>query len=265
MDGPISGIRNRDLEIDKIIYQFNSYFVDGTIFQSNWSRQENYKLGLKKNKFETTITNAPDNKIFNIKGKIRFSPKRKTKLIATSWSNNWRKGFKIYKYLDENLDFNKYEMTFIGNSPISFENIKWIKPLPGEKIAKKLKQHDIFITASQKDPCSNSLIEALHCGLPAIALNDGGHPEIIKKGGELFNGKSDIIQKIDRIAKNYSSYQKFISLLLIQEVTQKYLHFTRTIFRQKQSGQYISKKASFINYQLIKIMTTYWQIKNKFV
>jgi len=91
------------------------------------------------------------------------APQTKVKLIASSWSNNWRKGFDIYRFLDENLDFSKYEMTFVGNSPVKFKNIKQIPPVESRDLAELLRTHHIYITASQNDPCSNSLIEALSC------------------------------------------------------------------------------------------------------
>ena len=50
---------------------------------------------------------------------------------------------------------------------------------------------------SQDDPCSNSLIEALHCGLPAIVLNSGGHPEIIGNAGVKFKNRKEIIEAIE--------------------------------------------------------------------
>lgn len=262
VDGPISSVRDKDYLIDKIIYYFNCHFIDGTIFQSNWSRQENYKLGMKKNKFETTIINAPDNKIFNRKGRIKFSPKRKIKLIATSWSDNWRKGFRIYRYLDRNLDSNKYEMTFIGNSPINFKKIRWIKPLSSRGIAEQLKKHDIFITASQKDPCSNSLIEALHCGLPAIVLNDGGHPEIIGQGGLVFSGKSDVVEKINHLAKNYSLYQAKIDLPSIDVVAKNYYCFCQKVFKTTQKiGQ---KRVAHMRYLQLQLMVKTMKLNKKF-
>lgn len=63
-------------------------FRDGTIFQSNWSKDKNLEMGIK----ETTISNAPNPEIFNLCDKIEFSADRKIKLIATSWSANWKKG-----------------------------------------------------------------------------------------------------------------------------------------------------------------------------
>jgi glycosyltransferase involved in cell wall biosynthesis len=259
LDGPVFLIRDKDLNIDKEIYLLNQFLADATIFQSEWSRQENYKLGMKPNRFETVIINAPDPLIFNKKRKSPFSNKRKIKLIATSWSSNWNKGFETYKWLDENLDFSKYEMTFIGNTPINFKNIKHIPPLNSINLAKELKKNDIYITASKKDPCSNSLIEAMHCGLPAIGLRDGGHPEIIKQGGELFNFPEEIPAKITKISKNYQKYQKKIDLPSMKEVGDKYFQFMQEIYEKYKDKEYKPKKISRI--KTIKIRWTLLKIK----
>jgi len=266
LDGPISLVRGKDEKIDNIITLFNNLFVDGIIFQSNWCREKNKKLFGISSRYETVIHNAPDNEIFNKEGKKEFNPERKIKLIATSWSSNWRKGFEIYKFLDENLDFSKYEMTFVGNSSIEFKNIKWIKSVPSEKLARILKEHDIYITASQNDPCSNALIEALSCGLPAVALNDGGHPELVQKGGELFRGREDVIEKIEKVAKNYQYYQSQIPKFSIRKVAQEYYDFAKKIYQDVQDGKYFPKKVDFstrTNFYKMKLMVLKWKIKNK--
>jgi len=246
LDGPISLYRGKDEEIDQIIKLFNELFVDGIVFQSNWSMVQNKQLFGISAKYETAIYNAPDEDVFNRVRRKEFNPKEKIKLIATSWSANWRKGFDIYKFLDDNLDFSQYEMTFVGNSPIEFKNIKWIKPLPSKELAEIFKQHDIYITASQNDPCSNALIEALSCGLPAVALNDGGHPELVKEGGELFEGKKDVIEKIEKVAKNYYHYQSKIPEFSMKIVASDYYDFAKKIFEDAQSKTYIPKRVNFL-------------------
>lgn len=94
--------------LDKTIFQFNNLVTDGTIFQSNWSREKCYGKGMKNKGYEVVILNAPDKAIFNNIGRKEFNPENKIKLIATSWPANWRKGLEIYEYLDENLDFSNY-------------------------------------------------------------------------------------------------------------------------------------------------------------
>ena len=121
-------------------------------------------------------------------------------------------------------------MTFCGNSPYKFKNIRMVAPLPSNKLAEQLKQHDIYITASKNDPCSNSLIEALHCGLPAIALNDGGHPEIIGSGGLIFNKDTEIINYLNDIKNNYTSFQQKIILPTMEQVGMQYFMFMKNVY-----------------------------------
>lgn len=263
VDGPIRLYNSMNDKRDSITNIANKYIADGTIFQSNWSKERNYEMGLKKNNFETTILNAPDPEIFNRDGKVAFSMNRKIKLIATSWSANMKKGFEVYKWIDENLDFNKYEMTFVGNSPVKFKNIIQKKPMNSKQLAKELKNNDIFITASQKDPCSNSLIEALHCGLPAVGLNDGGHTEIICNSGEVFNQKEEIPELIERIVNNYETYQKNINLPTIDEVGELYFNFLKSIYDKKKSNGYNPKNPTSFDYLKIRSYVVLWNFEEK--
>ena len=88
IDGPIRLYNKKSDQRDFVTNIANHLIAEATIFQSGWSRNENHRLGLKKNKFETVIANAPDPMIFNRQGKEAFSEDRKTKLIAASWSSN---------------------------------------------------------------------------------------------------------------------------------------------------------------------------------
>ncbi|PJA45308.1 hypothetical protein CO174_03945 [Candidatus Uhrbacteria bacterium CG_4_9_14_3_um_filter_50_9] len=227
LNGPISYIRNQDKTIDRIIKWFNSLLADGIIFQSNWCKERNNTLFGITSKNETVIHNAPDDSVF-------FSESEKqlhtpVRLIATSWSNNRRKGFDVYQYLDEHLDFSRYQMTFVGNSPISFNNIHVIEAVSSEKLAAILKDHDIFITASQTDPCSNALIEALNSGLPAVTLNDGGHPELVQHGGELFTSTHDVIAAIDRVRDAYQMYRSTLPTFSIKDTADAYKIFAEQL------------------------------------
>lgn len=265
VDGPIFKIRNKDILIDKIIYLSNNFFSDGTIFQSYWSREMNHKLGMKVNKNEVVVLNAPDPQIFNKDSKLSFKSNKKISLVATSWSDNWRKGFGIYKFLDDNLDFSKFEMTFIGNTPVEFSNILHIKPLNSRDLAVFLKKSDIFLTASQSDTCSNSLIEALHCGLPAVVLNDGGHPEIIKGAGEVFNNADDIINKIEKVSENYCIYQEKINVPNINDVGDSYFEFIKNVFDKYQLGDYRVKKLKLFKFIYIYVIIFFVNLKKKII
>jgi glycosyltransferase involved in cell wall biosynthesis len=263
IDGPIRLYNTMTDRRDSVVNSANKLIADGTIFQSNWSKDRNLEMGIEKNEFEVTILNAPNLNLFNHDNKINFNKDRKIKLIATSWSSNIKKGFEIYQWLDENLDFNKYEMTFVGNSPIKFNNIIYKKPMNSEELANELKQNDIFITASQKDPCSNSLIEALHCGLPAIGLNDGGHAEIISSGGEVFDNKEDILILLDKIIDKYTLYQQKINLADIDTVGKYYYEFLEKIYTKQKNKSYGSKKFNLLDHISLEITLFIWKFTEK--
>lgn len=244
VDGPVSIYQNTDKIVDKLIYKTNYLIADGTIFQSEWSKQKNYELGMKKNHYETLIMNAPDPDLFNRKEGDKDTGRKKIRLIAVSWSKNLNKGFDIYKFLDENLDFKRFDMTFVGNSPVPFKNIRHIKPLKLNELSSLIKEHDIFIFASKIESCSNSLLEALHCGLPAVAYNGSSNPEIVKGGGELFNSEKDILEKIDRVAFNIKDYKERIEVAPFGSIAERYCNFMERILSDKNNGAYVPKRIS---------------------
>jgi glycosyltransferase involved in cell wall biosynthesis len=263
LDGPIFLYRGCDFEIDKIFYKLNSATADGMIFQSNWSKQKNILQGMTRNLFELTVFNAPNSSVFNAGGRKPFQDKKRVCLVATSWSNNPNKGFSVYKWLDKNLDFTRYKMIFIGNTPVKFKNILHIPPLDSQKLAVELKNSDIFITASQKDPCSNSLIEALHCGIPSIALNDGGHSELLGRGGEVFDHAVEIPAILEKIVFNYSTYKSNIQVPSIDQVGATYLKFIEGVFFKFKQGLYVPKIFHWTDFLKIKKLFYFWLIKKK--
>lgn len=263
IDGPIRLYNTLSDKRDGVTNIANRILADGTIFQSKWSRVKNYQMGLKPTPFASTIPNAPDPDLFNHQGKIPFSRSRKIRLVATSWSSNWSKGFAVYKWMDENIDLLRYEMSFIGTSPVKFHNIRHVQPMPSKELAEMLKMSDIFITASQNDPCSNSLIEAMHCGLPAIALNDGGHPEIVRKGGELFDESEEMPDLLEKIVNNYYKYQNAIDLPTMDEIGQQYLDFMQMICEKAQKGEYSPKQPGFWSRVEVRWILFLWKLSSK--
>jgi len=247
---------------DQLIIKLTNQLSDGVIFQSRWAMSEAMKLGFNKRIPHKVIYNAVDENVFNKRDKKKFES-NKIKLLTTNWSKSPTKGFGIYQYLDRNLDFNRYEYNFIGRSPVGFKNIKIKESLPSRNLAEEIKKSDIFVIASEKDACSNSLIEALSCGLPAVALDDGGHPEIVQKGGELFKDREDIIKKIKKVAQNYHFYQSQIPEFSIKKTAQAYFQFAESSFINRKVSP--KKHLKKINLFRIKLAILIWRILNKFI
>jgi len=222
VDGPIDVYRGRDEGVDKRIHSISQKIADRTIFQSRYSLEKHLELSMEF-RDPVVILNAADPEIFHPRGHVAFSHDRKVRLIAASWSNNINKGAPVYQWLDEHLDWERFEFTFVGRSPITFKNIKMVPPVDSYKLADLLREQDIYITASRNDPCSNSLIEALSCGLPAIYFQSGGHPEIVNQAGAGFEAAEQIPELLDQVVNGYESFQSQISLPSIKDVSEQYL------------------------------------------
>lgn len=263
IDGPIRLYNNWNDKRDYVVQNANKFIADGTIFQSEWSRRENYRLGLRPSPYEIVIPNAPDPTIFNTTNTNTFIKSRKTRLIAVSWSTNLKKGFETYRWLDEHLDFSKYKMTFVGNSPISFRNIQNIPPLKAIDLAKTLKAHDILIFASEFEACSNTLLEALHCGLPVIARDATSNPEVLRGGGELFSTPEQIPNIIELIIKDYESYQKNNSVYSMDKVAQRYGEFIKKIYSDTTAGNYKPKQFTLRSRVKIESALFRWKLNEK--
>lgn len=228
IDGPISLYRGRDRHVDQLIYSLGAAIADGIVFQSRYSESANLALGMPKPKISTVILNAT-----NADFQPAATPEDSTgrvRLIASSWSANWNKGFDIYRYLDEHLDFSRYEMTFVGNTPVAFSNIRHVEPQDSVGLAAFMRSHDLYITASRNDPCSNSLAEALASGLPAVVLDSGGHPELLGEGGTIFGGPEDVLAAIDRAAADIAALRKKLPARNIAQIAQTYRSFLAEVY-----------------------------------
>ena len=126
-----------------------------------------------------------------------------------------------------------------------------------------MREHDIYITASKNDPCSNSLIEALHCGLPAVARNDGGHPEIIGEAGAFFQDETDVIEAIEKVAASYDAYQQHISLPTIDEVGTRYCDFAKSVYADYSSGSYQPKRINSFGKLRLKMKLLQWRSSDR--
>ena len=222
VDGPIDVYRGRNEGVDRGICAVNKKFADKTIFQSHYSLEKHLELGMTF-KNPIVLMNAADPGIFHLQGRLAFSRDRKIRLIASSWSDNLNKGAAIYQWLDEHLDWGLYEMTFVGRSPITFKNIEMLPAVDTQGMAELFRGHDIYITASRHDPCSNSLIEALSCGLPAVYLRSGGHPEIVGSAGLGFESAEEIPGVLKQVSDAYESFQSHISVSSIEKISEEYL------------------------------------------
>ncbi len=222
IDGPIMVYRGFDDGADQIVWDCNRKFATHSILQSRFSLEKHIELGVDLID-PHLIMNASDPEIFyEPKSRAPFD-ERRIKIIATSWSNNPNKGLDVIQWLDQHLDFKKYEFCFAGRIQGEFENIRLLGELDSMTLADELRSSDVYLTASRFDPCSNSLIEALTCGIPAIYLNSGGHPEIVGGAGLGFEKPEEIPELLEVLVTNYHLYQSAIVVGSIASTAEEYL------------------------------------------
>jgi len=223
IDGPTTLYRGHGSAEDDKIFALNREFASATVFQSAYCFRKSYELGYRA-VAPVIIHNSVNSRIFNPEGREEFSEKRKIRLVSSSWSDNPRKGGPFLKWLDTKIDWDRYEYTFIGRVGEQFENIRHIPPKNSDELARLLRQHDIFVSVSQHEPCSNALLEALACGLPALYRNDGGNAELVSFAGLPFGGEEDVLARLDELVGNYSSFQRLIRVESIDDVALKYVN-----------------------------------------
>jgi glycosyltransferase involved in cell wall biosynthesis len=220
VDGPIGVYRGRDDGTDRRIWAANHELADATIFQSRYSLDKHDELGLRFTAPQI-IPNAADPSIF-FPASAR-SKREKLRVIASAWSDNPRKGGPAYHWLDSQLDRGRYEFTFVGRIDVPLRHSRVIEAQPSQALADLLRDHDVYLTASEDDPCSNALIEALSCGLPAVYRRSGGHPELVKSAGLGFDRQDEIPELLDTIRDDYDGFRARIQVPKIADVAAEYL------------------------------------------
>jgi glycosyltransferase involved in cell wall biosynthesis len=222
VDGPIGVYRGFDDGTDERIARINAELASATILQSRYSLEKHRELGIELRE-PVVIPNAVDPAIFHPPASREPVGGRRIRLIATSWSDNPRKGRDTLAWLDRHLDHSRYELTFAGRAPGSFDHVRIVGPLDSYALAELLRTQDVFLAPSYDDPCSNALLEALACGLPAAFRASGGHPELVGEGGLPFRDDEELSEIVDRLVGELDERRAAISLHPVSWVADRYL------------------------------------------
>lgn len=137
------------------------------------------------------------------------------KILTHHWSNNKKKGFEYYSYLDSILEQydGQIEFTYIGNVPNNFQlkNSKCIEPIGVDMLVDILPKHDFYLSASVDETGGNHVLEAIGAGLPVIYhKNGGGIVDYSQDYGVEYESKEDMMSKIVHMIENYSKYKKCV-------------------------------------------------------
>lgn len=165
---------------------------------SSWLAREAELSGLLKGHIVKVINNGIDTNIFCPRNKIEakrslgIDPKRKVILfIASHADTDLNKGWDLLqlalRIVDEKLS-QKVNLVVVGNeNPINikYRNIEIIAKgvLKNENdIINCYNSADVTVVPSRSESLSNTVLESLTCGTPAVAFNIGGIPDMINDG-----------------------------------------------------------------------------------
>ena len=222
VDGPIGVYRGFEDGTDARIAELNRELANATVFQSRYSLERHAELGYRLAD-PVVIPNAVDPSIFHPPEGREPLDGRRVRVVATSWSDNPRKGSETLAWLDRHVDAGRYEATFAGRTSQRFERIRAVGAIDSHALAELLRDHDVYLAASLDDPCSNALLEALACGLPAVFLESGGHPELVGEAGLPFREDEELPSVLDRLVVEIEERRAAISVPAIADVADRYL------------------------------------------
>lgn len=165
--------------------------ADYQIFQSGFCLKESLKNKVRVGDCESEI-------IYNPVDLSRFHPINdvEVKHIEFFYGDNERfKKFEFYKIL--------YKMesdNFMNNVCERFN-------VPNEKMPSVYRNHHIFVDRKQNDPCPNSVLEAMACGLPVVYHNSGGTKELVGDAGIGFSDINGFTMAIGIIRLDYKTFR----------------------------------------------------------
>jgi glycosyltransferase involved in cell wall biosynthesis len=221
VDGPVALTRGFDNGDDDKVARLNAELADATIIQSHYSLEASRKRGLTL-KDPVVIPNAVDPRIFHAPVR-RSAPGRRLRLIATSWSDNPNKGAGSLAHLARELDPARFELTFVGRSPIALPGAQVIPPLASRPLADVLREHDVYICPALHESCSNGLLEAMACGLPAVYADSGANGELVGTAGVSFREDDELPNAVAAAADQLDDLRTRISVPRLDEVADRYL------------------------------------------
>jgi len=253
--------RNNDCSSTIFARKINLYkdFNPSIITCSKWLAGEAEKSILLGDKDIRSIPNPIDIKLFKPtdkrKARERFgiSPQKIQILFATMTLKEERKGFEYFKYSlielakRDKTYKDKIELVVMGAADKSSNDkfpfsVKYIGRLDDDKsIVDCYNSADIFAAPSLQDNLPNTVMESLSCGIPVVAFNIGGMPEMVahkmngylaqeKSVEDFANGLEFLVKEKDNLNEFSKSAREVVLNSFTEEiVTKKYIELYKSL------------------------------------
>ncbi|MBF0454840.1 MAG: hypothetical protein HQL72_08525 [Magnetococcales bacterium] len=214
--------------------------ADHTVFISRWVKEGYQQSGYDRPETESTvILNGGDESLWQKKAPA--PPPTPLSLVTHHWSNDPKKGFDIYRQLDEMLVHptwrDRISFTYIGRLPegFQFQSARTIPPLSGEELAQELCRHDIYLTAARNEAAGMHHIEGALSGLPLLYIVSGAMPEYCHGFGLPFQPET-FTQALEQMVAEYPHWAAQMDHYPFthDRMCQNYLTLFNTLIAQRQ-------------------------------
>jgi glycosyltransferase involved in cell wall biosynthesis len=199
--------------VDRLLADANRV-ADETVFVSRWLRDYHAERWFDRRRPHTVIANAADPRIFHPIGGARFTSHGLLRIVTHHWSDNWRKGFKVYQEIDTLIASGALpdtELWVIGRWPheLRWKAARTFGPTHGDALAALLRQCHAYVTASLWEPGGMHFVEGAQCGLPLLYHEDGGGtPEVGERFGIAF--RDDVRAAVLTMRERYHELRRAV-------------------------------------------------------
>lgn len=171
---------------------------DHTIFQSEFCEDSFKQFGVRPDTSSIVINGVDTARFFPGRRPTDRAPIR---IASSSWSSNTRKGFATLAKLSE---VPGVELHFFGRwaESIDRRNVIDHGVATPDELAEAYRTMDAFAHVTLNEPCSNSLLEGLASGLPAIYMDSGSNAEVVGEHGIALG--EDFAQTVEQLKDNYA-------------------------------------------------------------
>jgi len=155
--------------------------ADMVVFQSQFCRRC-FDRYVGKYRRSMVIYNAINQEFINSVVRTKLGPEPQFVSIA-KWRPTKRPNSICRGFIKSRVDGTLNMIGSLPKNPINNQRIRWLGNLSPKKVISILKGCNYAIHLAKFDPCPNSVIEELSCGLPVLHTDNGGTPEIVQKDG----------------------------------------------------------------------------------
>lgn len=158
---------------------------------SSWLKERVLESSILKDKPVMVIPNPIDTGVYRPSEKVARVPDQKTLIFGTMTISERRKGFhllkaalRLLKERHPELNSRIKILVFGGAGNLDSRDLPYPAEFAGrisgdENIAAIYNRGDIFLAPSIEDNLPNTVMEALSCGIPVVAFNRGGVPDMV--------------------------------------------------------------------------------------